>query len=283
MDVYATAEAIRRLIEPIHGTVLDVGGTRYRLTAEDLVSRLYNIRHNDDAHHNGESLIEHIAEVYTAVEAETQGWPEERRDLLRATALLHDLGKAYTHAYKNGRHTFYGHNKVSRDIAALLLWEAIDWPDFSEQVFDLVLYHDIFFALMHDRTNAKGLKYLRKFAQHPVSHGEQLENLVAFARADSGRSRTFQTETLVGIDTVLDELAQYRAKQIHKTREAEGQRRRAARNLDRHREEIAALIETAVPGTSRLLPDLKAVNRVLGQAKHYGTIKEIQAILLREG
>jgi putative nucleotidyltransferase with HDIG domain len=282
MGVPETSAAIAELIHPVEGVQITVPGKgTFTVTVKDLLARLYTLYHNDDKHHNGESLIQHISEVYDAVEAETMGWPEERRDLLRATALLHDLGKAYTHEYKNGRHTFYGHNEVSRDLAQTLLWEAIDWPDFSEQVFDLVLYHDVFFALMNNRVHAKGLKYLKKFARHPVSHGAQLENLVAFARADSGRSRTFQTETLVGIDTILSDLGKYRAQATAKTREREAQSRRVEVNLEQHWDEIASLIESAVPGGSTLLPDLKAVNRELGSAKRYDVIKAIQTILAR--
>ena len=283
MAVAETNEAIARLIRPIEGTKIKVPGMgTFVLTADDLLYRLNTLRHNDDQHHNGESLAQHISEVYDAVEAETMGWPEERRDLLRAAALLHDLGKAYTHEYKNGRHTFYGHNKVSRDIAEKLLWEGIDWPDFSEQVFDLALYHDVFFALMHDRAKSKGLKYIRKFARHPISQGEQLENLVAFARADSGRSRSYQTETLVGIDTILSDLARYREAQAAKLREQERLARLRDVNLQRYWEEIVRVVESAVPGSSAALPDLKELNRLLGSSKRYDAIKAVQAILARE-
>lgn len=283
MSVEAIAEAIARLIRPIEGTKINVPGRgKFTLTVTDLLERLYTFRHNDDAHHNAESLIQHISEVYDAVEAETKGWPEDRRDLLRATALLHDLGKAYTHGLKNGRHTFYGHNVVSREIAEKLLWDAIDWPDFSEQVFDLVLYHDIFFALVNSREQAKGLKYLKKFAEHPVSQDEQLENLIAFAKADSSRSRAYRSHTLEAMRTVLQELEQYRAQAEAKAYEKKRAAERRARNLRTYWDEIAEVVETAVPGTARLLPDVKAINKKLGAAKRYAAIKAVQAILNRD-
>jgi putative nucleotidyltransferase with HDIG domain len=282
MGVAETSASIAALIRPIDGAqVIAPVVDTFTVTVDDLVYRLHTLHHNDDQYHNGESLIEHISEVYDAVEAETMGWPEERRDLLRATALLHDLGKAYTHEYTDGRHTFYSHNKMSRDIAALLLWEGIDWPDFSEQVFDLVLYHDIFFSLINDRHRSKGLKYLKKFSSQPVSRGMQLENLVAFARADSGRSRSFQTETLVGIDTILSDLHKYRAQVRAQASEAARQAACREVNLHRYRYEIVSVIESAVPGASDLLPDLKAVNRALGTAKRFDAIKALQAILAR--
>jgi hypothetical protein len=270
------ASMIAFVVKPVEGLRLTTGDV---VEVDDLLERLNRYYHNDDAHHNGEGVLEHITDVYMSVVDETQGWPAERRGLLQLVALLHDLGKGYTYEFRKGRHTFYNHNKISREIAQAALYAGVEWPGVSGDVLDLVDFHDVFFQLVNQKKGA-GTKYLKKFAQQPVSRGEQLENLVAFARADSRLAKSY-AETLQNMEMVLNDLVAHRAQQAAKEAEEEEKQIRMLRNLELYWGEILDIVENAVPGAVIPDLDLKVVNRVLGQAKQYKALKAVKKILGR--
>ena len=268
---------IARLVGPCQGAALSVGVVDgpVVLAVPDLLERLRTFRHNDDQHHNGETVLEHIDEVRAAISRSTYDWPERRREILRLTAVLHDLGKAYTYRYEGGKHTFRGHAAVSIQIASLALQNHLDIVD----VADLVEFHDVFWALDNARTTST--KYLRKFAKHSLSYGAWLDNLVTFALADTAHAKAHH-EVVASIQQTLDDLRRYRAEEaLREAAEARLAQLRAS-NLVKYRAEIAQLVEDAVPGASWALPDLHEVNRALGQAKQFAVIKAVQAILVRE-
>ena len=274
-------ERLQELIDGVND--LDAAAADLGYDLRDLPRLLTELKHNDDDYHCGETVMEHIRWVMEDVEAVTAQMPEERRRLLRVVALLHDLGKAVTYAWdeKKGKATFHNHERKSVDIARVLLarYEE-DAEGDLQQILDLVEHHDYFFKLGDARPSNGKVKYLWKFAEKDVSKGDQLQNLALFASADSSRSVT-NAATLEEIRLVMVDLAQYRAQGVMDAVGKVLKARKMEANIAKYRDEIAALLDSAVPGLSAKLPDVKAANTELGKAKAYGVLKQVQAIIAR--
>lgn len=274
-------EQLRELVEGIDD--LEATGKALGVDLKSLVRDLDAAVHTDDDHHNGETVLQHIRWVLEDVERLTDGWDRRERNLLRLVALFHDLGKAYTHEYdpERKKHTFYGHAEKSVELTqAILKRFEKDSKEFLQDLLDLVRLHDAFFMLLNNRaTQSRGsLKYLKKFMRENVAAREKIQRLVTFAKADSARARTIQ-HTLEGIETVLGEMEEWREEQARIEKERVEAEKRKLKNLTKNRGKIDKIIEDAVPGASKLMPDLSAVNRELGKAKRYDALKAIQRIL----
>jgi len=282
LDVTAdTLEAqIQDLIEGVAD--LDDASAEIGMDLRKMPQLLRELAHSSDQYHNGETVLQHIQWVLEDVDALTEGWEESRRRLLRVVAMLHDLGKAYTHAWdeKKQKNTFNKHDRKSLDIARVLLARfEEDVEGYRQSILDLVEHHDAFFRLGDNRTPGS-TKYLKNFAETAVSVGAQLENMALFAHADSRRSQDLQN-TLDEIQVVLADIDRHRALLEQQRQEQEEAGRKAAINIVKYRDEIAALVDAVAPGISSRLPDLKAVNGELGKARAFNVIKQVQAILAR--
>ncbi|MFH1467576.1 MAG: HD domain-containing protein [Pseudomonadota bacterium] len=255
------------------------------LDLRELPRRMAEVRHSDDGHHNGESVLEHTRWVLEDLAPLTVGWRPHRARRLRVVAMLHDLGKVPTHAWddKKQRHTFHGHHQQSEAIARRLLAPfAEDVPGERERLLALVRFHDVFFQLGHARPAEGATRYLRKFAAEAVSEGEALEELATIARADSQRARR-REPTHHEIAQVVADLARHRAEEAARIEaQAAAQARREA-NMVTRRAEIVALLEEVEPGLPELLPDLRAINARLGARKAWDAIRAVEGMLAGEG
>lgn len=246
-----------------------------------LVARMAEVRHSDDEHHNGETVLEHTRSVLEDLAPLVAGWEPARTRRLRVAVMLHDLGKVPAHAWneEKQKHTFYGHHLHSVNIGRRLLAPfAEGTPGELDHLLDLVRCHDVFFQLAQARPAGGGTRYLRRFAAEPVSAGESLEDLATIARADSQRARSREA-THRQIDQVVADLARFREEEGERRREQEATAARQAANLVARHDEIAALLEAAEPGLSALLPDLRAVRVRLGERGEIEVIKAVQAML----
>jgi hypothetical protein len=266
-DPERTADLIQSLVDGIPD--LDQAEKDLGLDLRGLVKLLDAHPHNDDIHHSGETPLEHIRWVLEDVPKVASG-PEQQR-LLGLVALLHDLGKAYTYELIEGKHTFRKHGKVSLKLTEVMLHELRDSdPQLYQRVCDLVRLHDIFMVLIEARKGAKDLKYLNKLLREPVYTEGHLDDLVAFSRADGFRAKRYQ-DTARGMDEILATIeGQKRAAE-----EAKAQKEQALRD---HMEEIRQLLVEA-PEALAALPNLREVNKALGQRNRLDLIQRLQSLL----
>jgi putative nucleotidyltransferase with HDIG domain len=232
--------------------------------------------HNDDIHHNGEDVLTHTKWVLEDLHKLVDVKEKQKRQLLTLVALLHDVGKAYTYEVIEGKHTFRQHAKASVLIAEKMLAKLREEnADLYQRVIDLIRLHNMFMQLINGRAQAGGgFKYLNKLMREAIYLNGHLDDLVTFSKADGARARRMD-DTLEQIEEVLADLK--RAEQ-QKCEEAEARERR--QNLSPAVEaELRALFEVEAPDAVALLPNLKAVNRTLGQAKRYDLLKKIREIV----
>jgi putative nucleotidyltransferase with HDIG domain len=274
-----------QLLELVKGIDdLEQVGKALGVDLKNLVRDLDAAVHTDDDHHNGETVLQHIRWVLEDVERLTDGWDRRERNLLRLVALFHDVGKAYTHDYdpERKKHTFYGHAEKSVELTKAILGRfEKDSKDFLQDLLDLVRLHDAFFMLLNNRkgqADRSSLVYLKKFMRESLAAKDKIQRLVTFAKADSARARTIQ-RTLEGIGLVLGEMEEWRERQAQKEREKEEAERRSLINLTRFRDKIDQIIEDAVPGASKLMPDIPAVFQRLQKAKRYDALLAIKEVL----
>lgn len=265
-----TASLIQSLVDGIQD--LDQAERDLGLDLRGLVRLLGVHLHNDDAHHNGETPLEHIRWVLEDVPKVAEN-PEQER-LLGVVALLHDLGKAYTYKLIEGMHTFHKHAKVSLSLTEVMLADlrASD-PQLYQRVHDLVRLHDLFMVLAEARKGAKDLKYLNKLLREPLYTEGHLNDLVAFSRADSFRAKSYQ-EVSHDRDMILADLEKVEG-QRRASEEAQARKEQILRDRT---EEVRLLLE-GVPEAQAALPSLRAVNKALGKQNRLDLIKKLQSLL----
>jgi hypothetical protein len=277
VDAASLEARLAELIAQVPARAKRVGDCDLR----QLLTRMAEVRHSDDEHHNGESVLEHTRCVLGDLDPLVVSFEPSRARRLRLAVLLHDLGKVPAHSWNEDKrkHTFYNHHLRSVDIARRLLAPfAEDVPGDLDRLMDLVRFHDVFYQLALARRADGGTRYLRRFAAEPVSVGQALEDLATIARADSQRARA-REETQRRIDLVVTDLARYRAEEAARLREQEAISARRETNLATRRAELVTLLEAAEPGLSGLLPDLRAVKARLGERRDWAVIKDMQEIL----
>jgi len=255
-------------IENLEAVEADLG-----LDLRNMVELLGRYPHNDDIHHHGESVLEHIREVVQDVTEVTETGPQ--RHLLGLVALLHDLGKAYTYEWIDGKHTFRKHAEVSVKIAEAMLGELRrDDPEMYQHVLDLVRLHDAFMRLLEARKGTANLRYLNKFMREAIYTNGKLDDLLTFAKADSFRAQRFQ-ESLAGAQGVLQDI-----REVEKRRKDEEALKRRCEALPPDTvAALRALLEVEAPDAADLLPDLKAVNKALGSQKLYSVLRQVEDIV----
>jgi hypothetical protein len=232
--------------------------------------------HNDDLHHNGETVMEHVLQVIEAVDKVTDGKDPLQRQLMGIVALMHDLGKAYTYANKEGKHTFYDHMKRSVDIAEVLLAKHRQYlGDLYHRIIDLIRHHDLFLTMVNLRSESGGnLKYLKPLLRETVYLDGHIDDLLTFSKADSYNAKSY-AEKLKDAEGVIEDLAKYKIKQEQIILEKQRQKE----NFNIKSDEIRALLEKEAPEAADKMPDHKAVNESLGKLKRYDLIKHIQEMI----
>ena len=124
----------------------------------------HNPHHCVDGHYT--SVLEHTKLVYDAL-------PESAPEILRLTAILHDVGKPAVRTVDEKGDRFFNHAKASSEIADKLLHEN---TNLSEENIAAVL------TLIETHDNIGGLKAIKKFRNR---HGDYLTRLhLVFRYAD---------------------------------------------------------------------------------------------------
>jgi len=268
---------IRELVDGIDD--LDKVEKELGIDLRNVTKFLKEFKHNDDLHHNGETVLEHIKWVLQDLRKLTKDKDQEVKKLLAVVAVLHDLGKAYTHEVTpEGRVKFYGHAEKSVEIADRLLAKVRkENADLAELIIGLVRHHDKFLALINVRRKEQvggKTKYLNKFLRDALYTKGHIDKLLLFTRADSSRARSLD-DTLSGIDDVLGDIrkVEQRAQDEAKAQE------RAQQSVQRNLPKLRALLEPEVPEAAAKLPNMSEVNRELGQRKRYDLLKEVKRII----
>jgi putative nucleotidyltransferase with HDIG domain len=257
---------------------MDAHEAHLDLDLRGMVGLMGKYPHNNDAYHNGETVLVHVGWVIDDVHKTTEGFDPERRQALLLAGLFHDLGKAYTYAYneEKQRHTFYDHPKVSVSIAEVLLErhkEALG--GLYQRVLDLTRLHDVLFALAANKPKGGGsVKYVELLFKEALRVEGFLEDLLAFAKADSHRARCYQ-EKLADIEGILVDLERFKGEAAAKKAEKALLETNAKTKLP---EIQALLVAEGLPAAAEE-PDLKAIRTYLGRAKRFELIKRIEAIV----
>ena len=257
---------------------LDQLNSKLGIDLRNMTKLMAELKHNDNIHHTGETIIEHTKWVLADLEKLTEGKDATTKQMLSLVALLHDVGKAYTREIQpNGKITFYKHAEKSVAIAQVLLAKYKDQLGQTYQrILDLIRLHDMFHAIANDRKNQVpgATKYLRRLLQESIYLDKHLDELVIFAKADSARSKAAE-EYLKHIDDALADIAL--AEKLKAEQEVARARQQA--NIQRKLPEIRKLLEVEAPGAAQALPNVSKANAILGQAKQYDLIKQIRAML----
>jgi len=275
-------ERVEEYIDGLVHSIEDLEGVEQELELDlkGLTKSLRELEHSDDLYHNGETVLEHIKWVLEDVHRLTSDKDQELRGVLGLAAILHDLGKAYTHKVSPaGRHQFHGHAQTSVAITErLVLRLEKENADLAELLIQLVKHHDSFLALINAKRDKKksksSLKYLNKFMREAIYTKGHLNTLLLFTKADSARSKVFD-DTLHGMDEVLEDLAKVEARAGEEAKCRADRERRIQEQMGPIRE----MLEEEAPGVADLLPDIKAVKRALGQSKRYGVLKKLDQIV----
>jgi hypothetical protein len=199
--------ALEVLLLPLNGEKIPGIG---EFNANEFLQLFRDLEHSKNEYHDGETLLEHTAEVYAEIEA---GFHEHLRLVLSVAALLHDTGKVYTRSWDEvrGVYTFHNHWKTSAVIAQAVMDRTTAFNDYEKRTLvDLVRLHDVFHGLWRAREKAQGAPtYLKKFAKEEIVQDiEGFSALVSLALADNHPKIKQEEETRVWI--LLQEIADYR-------------------------------------------------------------------------
>ena len=238
--------------------------------------------HNDDAHHNGENVLVHIGWVMDDVAKVSEGMEAEKQVLFKLVALCHDLGKPYTYKFnaEKNRHTFYDHAARSVAIAeALLAKHKEQLGTLYQHVLDFTRLHDVFYALVHDRSQgaAGSTKYLKNIMQEQVYQQGLLRDLLTFTKADSFRART-HLEKIKDFETVIEDTKRAEQELVEAEQEKSRLRAQAQERVPLVRRYLE---DQGLTDVAALLPDYQAAKRLLGQMKRYDILREVEGILRR--
>jgi hypothetical protein len=283
-----TSENLKEVLEGLIAGVdnLDEVEKRLGLDLRNMTKLMAGIVHNDDAHHNGESILVHIGWVLDDVTKLSENFDDETKALLKLTALCHDLGKPYVHKFDDAkkRHTFYDHAATSVEIARVLLAKHKDrLGTLYEHLLDFIRLHDVFYALVNDRLNQPGgsTKYVRSLMRENIYRAGLLKHLLTFAKADSARAKSY-TEKLKDFESIIGDCENAEIEARTEAEAAQTAKQLRELNTRERMPEIEALLFREAPEAAQALPDLQAVKRTLGQAKRYDLIKAIEGIIARD-
>jgi hypothetical protein len=244
------------------------------LALRELIVRMRTLRHNDDAFHQGETILEHTQWVLADLDALTVGMPYETRQILNCVALFHDLGKAFTHTVEGVLNRFYRHAQSS-----VLVVEALLSRERSPEFFlirDLVRLHDVFLSLAQARRQRTddSLHYLNSILREQIVQNGQLDLLITFVRADTMRAQV-DCESSRSLAGVLRDIVTHRDRA---QAAVELRQRMAERAVSRVNDLRDLLAE--VPEAAGMLPDVSRANEVLGRVQRYDLIRGLHAALL---
>lgn len=276
-----TSENLGEVLKGLIAGVADLEGAeaKLKLDLRNMVELMAKYPHNDDAYHNGETVLVHVGWVLEDVERLSAGMDDERRVALRLAGLFHDLGKAYTYEFNAAKqkHTFYDHATKSVEIAEVLLArhrEALG--GLYQRVLDLTRLHDVFFALAAERPKGgNSTAYVERLMKEKLYLDGHLDDLLTFAKADSARARSY-AEKLSDIEGIIEDAKKHEAILAAKVAE----RARLDANAKARMPEIRSLVEAEVPAAAGA-DDVKGVRAELGKAKRYDLIKQVDAIVIR--
>jgi len=272
-----TADNVEQVLADLVSDLDDLEGaeTSLGLDLRNMIARMRQFQHNDDIHHKGEDVLTHTKWVLEDLASLTVGMQAERKTVVTLAALLHDLGKAYTYEFIDGKHTFRKHAEKSVEIAQVLLAKHREkLGGLYDRVLDLIRLHDAFMVLLNARAGASGLKYLNKFMQERVYLDRHLDDLLTLSKADSRRAQRYE-DSLRDALGVLDDIGKAEAEKARQEADKAHQR---AMWIERQ-DEIRALLEAEVPEAVSVLHDQSAVNAILGKAKRFDLINKLKAML----
>jgi putative nucleotidyltransferase with HDIG domain len=279
LNLNVTSKNLEEVIQQLVADVDDLESAQAGLGGDlrDMTKFLGEHRHNDDIYHNGETVLQHIQWVLDDLEWLIQDKDEQTQQLLRLLAVLHDLGKAYTHTVSpEGKQQFHKHNHKSVEIAEVLLAkhrEALG--ETYHDLIELIEAHDVFLVLVNEKARQPlgSTKYLSRFMRKSIYTRNLLNEMVTFAKADSYRSKRYQ-EGVKDIAGIIDDIAALEKKQREEAVAKAYQKQRLQQMLP----EIRQLLEAEAPYAVSALPDLSEVNRLLGEQQQYYLIKQIKRL-----
>ncbi|MCL2670608.1 MAG: HD domain-containing protein [Clostridiales bacterium] len=140
----------------------------------------------------------HSHDVLNHILCSVEHAPKE--PVIRLTMLFHDLGKPYCYTEEDGIGHFYGHPKVSAELAEAILARLKYDNETKRAVTELVLYHDA--PMLPDRKHIK--RWLCRIGE------ERFRQLIEVKRADalaqSVLGRREKLDTLDAIAKLADEI-----------------------------------------------------------------------------
>jgi putative nucleotidyltransferase with HDIG domain len=247
------------------------------LDLRSLAGLLKGLPHNDDLFHNGESIFQHMQWVLADLEELSKTKDAATQQILKIVALLHDLGKAFTHEVQpDGRNTFKGHAEKSVQIAeALLAKQREQLGVLYQRILDLVRFHDVFLNLANSRKQQTGggVGYLKRFLRENLVIEGHLDTLLTFAKADSARAKA-ESGSLQSLQGVMEDIERAEAKNLEQSRAKERMLARLHANLPQLKAFLAE-----VPEAADALPDLSKANEILGRTHHWELAQELRKFL----
>jgi putative nucleotidyltransferase with HDIG domain len=283
-ELEITKDNAEEVLQGLVSDVDDLEGAEKRLgvNLRNISQLMRQFQHNDDLHHNGETVMQHTLEVIDAVRELTQDKDKLQKQLLGLVALLHDLGKAYTYEWQpdKQKHTFYKHMERSTEIAEVLLAKHREsLGDLYKRIIDLVRIHDMFLVLVNSRAErGENLRYLKPLLKETVYAEGHIDDLLTLSKADSYRAKSY-AEKLHDVEGVIQDLAAYEKKKVEDAAREVVEQKRMESALRHKLPEIQALLESEAPYAVEALPDLSKVNGLLGAQKRYDLIKRIKSML----
>lgn len=268
-------EFLREVIDEYKNLGID------KLDTGEQISNLYNLletlKHGDDAHHNGETILQHTKEVLEDVIKLTAGMDENIIKLLKLTAIFHDLGKAYTFnkKIKNDveKITFYNHAKVSLSLLEKLAQKELNEKnEMYEKLAILVRSHDE--ILQYLNAEQKNINYVKNLLDSKYYKAGLYSLLKLFVKADSFRAKTY-SDTEMALDRIDKDIDSYQEKEKEKDAKKILQNKLIVDKKD----EIIALLKNNFPQLVDLYPNISEIKKQLGDKKMFDVLKQLGEIL----
>jgi putative nucleotidyltransferase with HDIG domain len=269
-------EVLKSLVASVED--LDAVEAKLGISLRNMTELMKQGIHNDDLYHNGETVLTHIGWVVDDAAKLSANMDEEKRTLMKLTAIFHDMGKAYTYKFdpERQKHTFHGHPELSVEIAkALLAKHKESLGKLYQHVLDFTRLHDVFYGLVHDRSQvpAGDTKYVRRFMQEAIVQEGLAKDLLEFARADSFRAKA-HADKIKEAESVIEDLEKEKAKAA----EAEALKARIKQREQEALPQIQERLQAEAPEAAAKLPDLKAAMEVLNKLKRYDILQWIMKL-----
>jgi putative nucleotidyltransferase with HDIG domain len=269
-------EVIKQLVASVDD--LDAVEAKLGVSLRNMTELMKQGVHNDDLYHNGETVLTHIGWVLDDANKLSANMDEEKRTLMKLTALFHDMGKTYTYKFdpERQKHTFHGHPELSVEIAKVLLAKHKEsLGKLYQHVLDFTRLHDVFYALAHERSQSGegNTKYVRRFMQEAIVQDGLAKDLLEFARADSFRARS-HAEKIKEAEGVIADLEKEKERAAEEAALKARIREREQAAIPQIRERL----EAEAPEAAEKLPDLKAAMEVLNRMKRYDILQWIMKL-----